>query len=211
MYFPIMMNLKGKKIVIVGGGPVAFQKLKAFQHTNANIHMVSPEITEEVKKWLKEHYVTWHCKNYESSDLEDANLIIAATNQRHVNDQIRKDKKPHQLFLQVDDPEASDFIMPAVIRRGKLSVAISTDGASPGLTRKLKKELEQQFDERYGEYVEFLERARKSILKEITDSEMKRTCLHRILDSVFYDLTIDGKYEERDELFQQLLLEGKNE
>src|SRR5690606_20545948 len=203
MYYPMMMNLEGKSVVVIGGGQVAFQKLKGLEHTKAHIKIVSPKISEVIKEWLKHHHAKWDCKHYDASDLEGADLIIAATDNREVHNQIRQDKKRHQLLLQVDNPACSDFILPAVLRRGKLSIAISTGGANPGLTRKIKNNLEKQFDHNFGEYVEFLEVARKTIINEITDAEIKRKCLKRLLASEFYELSIEGKIKERDELFQQ--------
>ncbi|NLY80574.1 MAG: siroheme synthase, partial [Lysinibacillus sp.] len=157
MYYPLMLNLKGKNIVIVGGGQVAYQKLKGLENTGSNIKIVSPTISINIKEWLTHHRAEWICKRYEATDIVDAYMIFATTNNRDVNEEIRRNKRPNQLLLIADNPEESDFISPAVLRRGKLSIAISTNGASPTLAKKIKKDLEEQFQESYADYVQFLE------------------------------------------------------
>lgn len=209
MYYPILLNLKGKKVVVVGGGAVAYQKLKTLEGTKATITIISPTINDEVERWLLKHDSTWICKQFEVNDIEEADLIIAATNDPKINDTIRHHAKKGQLVLQVDDAKKGDFIVPAVVRRGKLSISISTDGASPSLTRKIKKDIDEQFDVRFGEYVDFLDEARKFILNKVKDRTLKRKCLKKLLDSKFYDLTMDKKYDERNEYLQQLIKDGE--
>ncbi|MFC5557873.1 bifunctional precorrin-2 dehydrogenase/sirohydrochlorin ferrochelatase [Ureibacillus thermophilus] len=205
MYYPMMMNLEGKNVVIIGGGHVAYQKLKGLEGTNAIITVVSPEILPEIKEWILRHDAKWIPKEFEPSDIEHANLIFAATNQPAVQREIKKHKKNHQLLLLADRPNESDFITPATLHRGKLSISISTNGASPSLAKKIKKELEQQFDENFGEYVQFLEEARKMILNQIDDPSFRKYCLTRLLDSDFYKLTMKGNIEKRNQLLQNLL------
>lgn len=209
MYYPILLNLEGKHVVVIGGGLVAFQKLKTLEGTNASITIISPTIISEIEQWILHHSSKWLCKQFEPSDIEDVDMIIAATNNPIVNNEIRLHKKKGQLLLQVDDAKKGDFIVPAVVRRGKLSISVSTDGASPSLTRKLKKDIDEQFDERFGEYVDFLDEARTFILQEIQDTEVKRKCLKSLLDSKFYDLTMQEKFAERDIYLNQLIKEGK--
>lgn len=208
MYYPIMMNLKGKKVIVIGGGKVAYQKLKGLENTGAKITIISPILSSQVEEWLKHQDAKWIPKEFEPPDIEKADFIFATTNNADVNHYIRKSKKAHQYLLQADCPEESDFISPSVVRRGKLTIAISTNGASPALAKKLKKELEEQFDESFACYVQFLEDARKKILKEIHDADLKKKCLNRLLDSIFYDLTMNGKTDERDALLQQIIKEA---
>lgn len=207
MYYPILLNLEGKHVVVIGGGTVAFQKLKTLEGTKATITIISPLIISEIEKWIHQHNAKWLRKLYEPADIEKADMIIAATNDPKVNQTIRLHKKDRQLVLQVDNAKKGDFLVPAVVRRGKLSIAISTDGASPSLTKKIKKDIDQQFDDRFGEYVDFLHEARQFILKEIQHSERKRSCLKRLLDPIFYDLTMEEKYMEREHYLKQLIKE----
>lgn len=211
MYYPIMLNLKGKNVVVVGGGRVAYQKLKGLENMGANIKIISPNISSKIEEWLKQHDAVWIQKEYEPSDIENADVIFATTNNSVVNNEIRQQKGNHQLLLQADQPEESDFISPAVLRRGKLSIAISTNGASPALARKLKKKLENQFEESFADYVQFLEDARKCILDEINDTSLKKKVLNRLVEPIFYQLTIEGKVDERKKLLLQMIREGTYE
>ncbi|MFO7316005.1 MAG: bifunctional precorrin-2 dehydrogenase/sirohydrochlorin ferrochelatase [Bacilli bacterium] len=211
MYYPMMMKLEGKKVVIIGGGRVAFQKLKGLENTKAKITVVSPTIIPEMEEWLNEHDAIWIQKEFEPSDIEQADLIFATTNDPKVNQAIGLHKKGHQLLLRADHPKESDFITPAVVQRGKLTISISTDGASPGLSKKIKKELEQQFDENFGEYVQFLEDARRVVLKQIGDASLRKSILTRLLDPVFYELTMERKLKKRDHLLMDLIKSAIND
>src|SRR5690606_5419178 len=99
MYYPMMMKLEGKKVVIIGGGRVAFQKLKGLENTKAKITVVSPTIIPEMEEWLNEHDDIWIQKEFEPSDIEQADLIFATTNDPKVNQAIGLHKKGHQLLL----------------------------------------------------------------------------------------------------------------
>ena len=98
----------------------------------------------------------WKEKDFTAEDIQDAFLVIAATNQPEINHAIKKAAAPHQLISLVDNPEESDFILPAVVNQGKLSITVSTSGASPILAKKIKQEIADQYGPEYKEYVDFL-------------------------------------------------------
>lgn len=205
-YYPLMLNLTGKKVVVIGGGKIAAQKIRTLLQSDADITVISPNIHEEVQIELSHPKLRWVQKRFEpSSDIEDAFLIVAATNVPAVNLQVHEAAKPYQLIILVDRPDLSNFIVPATIRRGKLLLSVSTGGASPGLARKLKKDLAKQFDDQYEEYLEFLERARKQILHEITDVQKKRQCLRDLLHPLFLELTRQGNDTKREAHLRALI------
>ncbi|MFE4522442.1 bifunctional precorrin-2 dehydrogenase/sirohydrochlorin ferrochelatase [Cytobacillus firmus] len=180
-YFPLLMNLDYKKVVIVGGGHVARQKAEALLPTKAQLTVISPEITEKLQQYINEGLVTWKEKSFEPADLEDAALIFAVTNDEEVNNAVEEAAQHWQLLSRADAKGRVDFINPAVVRRGEFVLTVSTSGGSPGLTSKVKGELEEQYGEHYAQYVSFLKEARQRILEKFTGNE-KKQLLAELLD-----------------------------
>jgi len=180
-YFPLMVNIDFKKVVIVGGGHVARQKVEALLPTNAQITVISPTVTDKLKTYLDEGRAVWKQKLFEPADLDDAALIFAATNDEAVNDAVEEATQHWQLLNRADALGRMDFMNPAVVRRGDFVVTVSTTGASPALTRKVKADLEEQYDKSYADYVAFLKKARLLILKNY-EGDAKKTALAQLLE-----------------------------
>ena len=173
-YFPLLMNVDYKKVVIVGGGHVARQKAEALLPTKAQVTVISPVVTEKLEQYIHEGLVTWKEKSFEPADLDDAALIFAVTNDEEVNNAVEEAAQHWQLLSRADAKGRIDFINPAVVRRGEFVLTVSTSGASPGLTRKVKSELAEQYGEHYAQYVSFLKEARQRILGKFTGDEKKQ-------------------------------------
>jgi precorrin-2 dehydrogenase/sirohydrochlorin ferrochelatase len=184
-YYPINLDLDGKKVVVIGGGKIAERKITGLMETRADITVISLELTYRLNEYAQAGKITWKEKGFTDLDIQDAFLIIAATNQREVNLAVQKAAKPHQLISLVDDPEASNFILPSVVKRGRLSIAVSTSGASPTLAKQIKHEIAEQYGSEYKEYVDFLFTSRKYILQEVQDPKLKRTLLSAITEPSF--------------------------
>lgn len=185
--YPIMLQLEGKKVVVVGGGKVAERKVNGLLGTGARVSVISPVVTVELRRLASQGVIDWKEKLFSPDDMKDAFLIFAATNDRELNQFIRNSAGVHQLVTIADDPDESDFHVPAHFHRGRLSIAVSTGGASPTLASRIRAELEQQFDERYEEYLEFLYKARQQILKEVADPVIKRKILKAIVTTEFFN------------------------
>ncbi|REJ16949.1 MAG: NAD(P)-binding protein [Bacillaceae bacterium] len=201
MYYSAMLNIKGKKTVVVGGGKVAERKIKALLDACADITVVSPDLSDHLLRMHQEKKISWKQKTFEKDDVNGAFLVIAATNEREVNEQVYQSCEAHQLINVVDAPEKSNIIMPATFKRGDLIISVSTSGKVPGLARKLKNNLAEQFDEHFADYVEFLKEGRKRVLEEINDPEQKRMVLHQLLDKSF----LEASNEERHKQLEMLL------
>jgi precorrin-2 dehydrogenase/sirohydrochlorin ferrochelatase len=180
--YPIHVDLSGKEVVVAGGGPVAFRKIRDLFMESTKITVVSPNAIKEIKDLHKQKKLTWISRNIRKDDYEKAFLIVAATNSRKVNGEIAAGVDENQLINVADQPELGNFIIPSVVKRGKLVLSVSTSGASPSLSISIKKELQQRYSEDYESYLEFLydcrlfikqkysERHRKDLLKKLTDS-----------------------------------------
>jgi precorrin-2 dehydrogenase / sirohydrochlorin ferrochelatase len=202
-YYPIMIRMEGKKVVVVGGGKVSERKVRGLLGTGANITVISPDLTNELRRLAGNREIEWKEKLFTAGDLKDAFMIFATTNDRELNHSIWSLANDHQLVIKADDPDGSDFHVPSHLKRGRLSIAVSTTGASPKLASNIRKELAQQFDESYEDYLDFLFQARQRILREVKDTTIKNRLLSALVSSEF----LTSKDREGD--FNRLLEEMK--
>jgi precorrin-2 dehydrogenase/sirohydrochlorin ferrochelatase len=184
-FYPITLKLTGKKAVIIGGGKVAERKIYGLLGTNAAITVIAPNVTEGIKQFVEDKQILWQKKTFSIEDIQDAFMIFAATNDKNLNRSIKEAAEAHQLVLVADDPESSDFHVPSLIRRGRLNIAVSTGGASPVLARRIREQLEQEFDDRYVDYLEFLFLTRQRILQDFNNPDLKKELLMRIASQEF--------------------------
>lgn len=181
----LMIELTGKKVIIVGGGRIAARKGKTLAKEKTTITFIAPHFSEDVLELSEQHGYELIVKEATPNDLVDAFLVILATNDREVNQALAISLSSNQLVCVVDRAEEGNVQFPATVRRGHLQLAISTGGASPKLTRKLKRELESQFDESWTSYLDFLAKCRE-IIKNLPLSEQeKNDRLSLLLDERF--------------------------
>jgi precorrin-2 dehydrogenase len=179
--FPMFVKLEGRKCLVVGAGKIAAPKIESLLQAGANVRVVAPEVNVQVQNWVVSGSVIWEPKNFEPSDLEDIFLVIAATSSPEVNASVFENARSrHLLCNSVDDPEHCDFYYPAVVRRGKLQFAISTEGNSPALAQKLRKDLEAQYGPEYEAWLDELGEARQKLFASDMDAEERRQKLHEL-------------------------------
>ena len=207
-YFPLLMNVDYKKVVIVGGGHVAGQKIEALLPTKAQVTVISPAVTETVQRYVNEGLVTWKGKAFEPADVDDAILIFAVTDDEEVNNAVEEATQHWQLLSRADAKGRVDFINPAVVRRGGFVVTVSTSGASPGLTRKVKADLAGQFGDHYATYVTFLKEARRQIL-QVFDGDVKKQLLAELLDPQILQWFEQGEDQKCQAWLQQRIGESQ--
>ena len=146
-YYPVYLNLRGRRCVIVGGGTVAEGKIGRLLDSGADICVVSPDATPGIRQFVADGAVRWEQRKYQHGDLEGAFIAIAATNVREVNRLIFEEAEQRSVMLNaVDDPPNCSFIAPSIVQRGPVTLAISTSGVSPALARKLRESLQESAD-----------------------------------------------------------------
>ncbi|WP_332649846.1 precorrin-2 dehydrogenase/sirohydrochlorin ferrochelatase family protein [Lysinibacillus sp. 54212] len=204
-YFPLLMNIDYKKVVVVGGGHVARQKVEALLPTKADVTVVSPNVTEKLQHYISEGTVKWKGKYFEPVDLDDAALIFAVTDSEEVNNAVEEATQHWQLLSRADAKGRVDFINPAVVRQGDLVLTVSTSGASPGLTRKIKEDLVEQYDDSYAQYVAFLKEARERILSKL-QGDAKKHALSALLEPYVHEWIQNGEIAKCEEYLQRLLV-----
>ncbi|WP_226674719.1 bifunctional precorrin-2 dehydrogenase/sirohydrochlorin ferrochelatase [Rossellomorea aquimaris] len=187
---PVMIDVKGKQITIVGGGKVAFRKLSVFYEQGARITVISPEVVEQIKVLHDENKVLWIKREVRRDDVRHAFIVIAATNKRWVNEQVKMYSEENQLLCVVDDGDCGNMQMVSFKQKGKLTIAVSTGGASPFLAKKLTNEFIQSFDETYIEKLSIISSKRKDIKSSDLSEGEKRKLLKELsseLDEVEHE------------------------
>ncbi|WP_299831043.1 NAD(P)-dependent oxidoreductase [uncultured Metabacillus sp.] len=146
---PLHIDVKGKQILIVGGGKIAFRRLLLFLHEGANITLISPEVIPEIEEYARQNKLHWIKKEIEQADLEQVFLIIAATNDPSINEWIAEQAGVNQLVNVVSKAEKGNVIVPESVKKGRLTLSVSTNGASPKLAKQICEQLSEQFDDRF--------------------------------------------------------------
>jgi precorrin-2 dehydrogenase/sirohydrochlorin ferrochelatase len=179
--FPIFMKLEGRSCLVVGAGTVGEPKINSLVRAGASVRVVALHATAAVAEWAQAGAITWEARAFNSADLDGTFLVIAATNSGDVNAAIFHQARQLNILCNVvDDPEHCDFYYPAVVRRGDLQLAISTNGQSPALAQRIRRELEMQFGPEYGTWLEELGRARQELFASKIDPEQRRRLLHEL-------------------------------
>src|SRR5258707_13920885 len=174
-YFPVFFDLAGQKVLIVGGGDVALRKVSLLERTGASITVVAPEIAPELMARATAGTLKLAMREFEPSDLDGARLVIVATSHRAVNRWIAKLSESRNIPVNVvDDAQASRFIVPAIVDRDPVLVAISTGGTSPVLARRLRERLEALIPARIGELASWLKALRSASRRKLRDTDERR-------------------------------------
>jgi precorrin-2 dehydrogenase/sirohydrochlorin ferrochelatase len=179
--FPIFLKLEGRRCLVVGAGSIAEGKIRGLLQAGASVEVVAPKAVPQIEEWFGQGLLDWKPRNFEPSDLDHVSVVIAATPLREVNGQIfREARLRNVLCNSVDDPENCDFYYGAIVQRGDLQIAISTNGRSPALAQRLREELEEQFGPEYEAWLHELGAARDQMFAANLDVETRRKLLHQM-------------------------------
>ena len=210
-YYPVMLDITGKKCVIIGGGKVASRKAASLITYGAEITVISKEICPEIKELLKQGLISRESKNYYKDCLKNAYIVFAATDNPEINQLIASDAKNLNISANIADaPELCSFMVPAKLEQGDLTIAISTNGKSPGLAKKIRQDLEKEFDIYYSEFLDLLGYFREKSLKELPDQTTRETFLNSLIYSDALELLKLGKISQVKENFENIFKNYKN-
>lgn len=189
MLYPINIDLTDMKITIVGGGKVAYRKCKNFLAFGKNIRVISPKFIDEFNL-IKENIELIY-DEYKEEYLKDSFIVVAGTNNKETNKNIgiycRKNGK---LVNVVDDIELSNYTVPSYVKRGDLLISISTGGKSPSLSSKIKKEIEEKYDESYEEYINILGEIRNKVIKKYENISERKNILNSLINLTLEELIL---------------------
>ena len=179
--FPIFLKLDGKRCLVVGAGKVGEAKIAGLIQTGARVHVVALQASQAVHEWAKAGKIVLELRAYVPADFEGASLAVIATSNPQLNKSIYQEAERRGILCNVVDvPEYCDFYYPAVVRRGDLQIAISTNGQSPSLAQKLRQQLERQFGLGYARWIAELGATRNLILASDLDAKRKSELLHSL-------------------------------
>jgi precorrin-2 dehydrogenase / sirohydrochlorin ferrochelatase len=182
-YYPVFVNLQGKRCLVVGGGEVATRKAQGLLEADAQVFVVSPRLSRALANLVVQGVIEHRPGPFHADDVLGCTLVIGATNHPGVNQAVCMAARKHNIWVNiVDTPDACDFIAPAVVRRGALQVAISTGGYSPTLAKRIRLQLEEQYGPEYAPLLEELGQERERIRHLIGDPDLRKA---------YYDLLVD--------------------
>jgi precorrin-2 dehydrogenase/sirohydrochlorin ferrochelatase len=176
--YPIFLKLEGHKVLIVGGGLIAEQKIEAVLRSATDVTVVSPQITPRIRLWAHQGRIKHIGLNFRPGMTRGCFLVIAATDSEETNRAVYQEaRESGALANAVDDPGCCDFYAPAVVSRGDFQIAVSTGGNSPALSQQVRKQLEQDFGPEYETWTAWLGRIREMMRKVLPRSDRRKELL----------------------------------
>lgn len=204
-YYPLFLDITGRKCVVVGGGNVAERKVERLFACGARVEVVGKSLTSLLAAWNGEGKIVHRDADYEDSCLADAFLVIGATDDEAVNGRIARDARALGIPVNiVDDPALCDFILPSIVERGDLTITVSTGGRSPALAKKIRKELEAVYGREYAILLQILGELRGKVIAGGRPSDENRGCFEAVVSSEILDHIRAKRWKHVNELILRL-------
>lgn len=197
-FYPVFLDIEGKRAVVIGGGPVAHRKAASLIEAGAAVTVISSEAVPAIKALADKGILFHKARRYRKGDIRGAVVAIAATDDPSVNERVATEAKALGILINCATPPGSgNFIVPSSIKRGALTLAISTAGASPALSKRLRLDLDAFLGIRYSWFLEFLEEARVRLKEEVEDEAARQEILRKLVD---YCLSGDAGTSKKEAL-----------
>lgn len=185
-YYPVNLDVRGKACLVVGAGEVALRKVRALLDADADVTVVAPEVHPGLKAL---EGVEIRERPFRDIDLHGAFVVVVATGDPIVNRSVARDAADFGCLVNiVDCPALSNFTVPATLRRGELAIAVSTGGASPALSRRIREKLEEQFGEEYADFVAVLGEIRREVFDKVPESECRPEVFRQLTDEKWLEV-----------------------
>lgn len=185
---PIFVKLRDRVVVVVGGGAVAEGKMDGLFTAGARVRVVAPQVTPAIAQWIAQRKVEWRAKKFAPADLDGAYLVVAATSAPGVNEVVFNEADARGILCNaVDDVEHCHFYYGSVVQRGDLQIAVSTNGKSPALAQRLRRQLEKQFGPEYELWLEWLGAARELLRAGDSSANSKKALLHHLASQPMFE------------------------
>jgi len=208
-YYPVNLDIKGRKCLVIGGGEVGTRKVKSLLECMASVTVVSPAASEKLLKLSGLDMITLIKRSYVESDLEGMFLVICATDDEKLNRQVSRDAEKLNMLCNIADrPEACNFILPSVVKRGDLVISISTSGKSPAYAKKLRKDLEKQYGEEYGILIRMMGAIRSRLLREQHEPEAHKHIFEELIEKDLLNMIRDNDTGRINSVLFNILGEG---
>jgi precorrin-2 dehydrogenase/sirohydrochlorin ferrochelatase len=208
-YYPAILDIAGRRALVVGAGKVGEGKVAGLVNAGAAVKVVSLTATPQVKSWAEEGKIELELRRYESSDLDGRFLVIAATEDNDTNVSVFEDAERRQMLCNVVDvTHLCNFILPSIVRRGDLAIAVSTGGASPALARRIRISLSECYGDEYAVALELLGSLRAELKARYPAPDERKVIFERMVYSELMDLIRAGDAEAIEAWVQRCIDEG---
>ena len=205
-YYPIFIDLQGKKAIVVGGGAVAQRKIETLLECGAVVHVVARQLTSALSRYAEEGKIRLMGHEFRGSYLNGASVVIAATDDPLINHQVSMNAREKGLLINaVDQPSDCNFIVPSVLRRGDLMIAVSTSGKSPALAKNVRETLGKKFGSEYELLLILMGHLRKEILSRGLSQAENRRIFHKLVDSGLLKAIDDKNWNEAASIINRII------
>jgi precorrin-2 dehydrogenase/sirohydrochlorin ferrochelatase len=208
-YYPAILDIAGRRALVVGAGKVGEGKIAGLMNAGAEVKVVSLTATPQVQRWAEEGAIELELRPYESGDLDGRFLVIAATDRSDTNVRVFEDAEQRQMLCNVVDvTHLCNFILPSIVRRGDLAIAVSTGGASPALARRIRISIGECYGDEYAVAMELLGSLREELKARYPSPEDRKVIFERMVYSDLMDLVRAGDAEAIEAWVQTCIDEG---
>jgi precorrin-2 dehydrogenase / sirohydrochlorin ferrochelatase len=208
-YYPVNLDIKDRKCLVVGGGDVGTRKVITLLECGASVTVVSIIASEKVIKLAESNRIELKKRSYKETDLDGMFLVICATDNEELNLQVSKDAEKLNMLCNIADrPEACNFILPALVKRGDLVIAVSTSGKSPAFAKKVRKDLEKQYGPEYADFLKLMGAIRKNLLSTSHEPEEHKHLFEKLISRDIVQLIKNNEADKIDFILSETLGEG---
>lgn len=205
-FYPINLNIEGRPCLVVGGGGVGTRKVQGLLECGARVTLVSPQATATLAELADSGQIVWKRRDYSAADMPGQFLVMGATDDEALNRQVHADALAHGVLCNIADrPALCQFILPAVVRRGDLLLAVSTSGQSPAMAKRLRRQLQAQFGDEYATALDLLGAVRRQLLAEAHAPEAHKPIFEHLLEAGIVDLVRQGRHAEIQALLGKVM------
>ncbi len=206
VYYPIMVDLTDREVLVVGGGSVAGRKITTLLEYGAVVSLVSRELSPEIKGYIENGRIRYLGEEFSMVYLKEKFLVIAATDDPELNHRISQVAEEKGMLINaVDQPADCNFIIPSIIKKGDLVVAVSTSGKSPALAKKIRKQLTEYFGDEYEPFLRMMGRIRSEVLSSGSDPEENSRLFTRIVESELFNAIRGGALDDAALILTEIL------
>lgn len=205
-YYPVNLNLEKKDCLVVGGGAVAERKIRRLLEYGAKVTVVSPKFNQGIIRLSKQNKILIYKHHVNLRDIVRRFLVISATGERRINSLVSQYCKESDILVNVvDSPGECNFILPSVVRKGDLTISISTDGIAPALAKKIRGMLEKKFGVEYAKLLKIMKKIRPRALKKIKNTKLRRIFFEKAVNYGIVQLLKRGQEKQVKEKLEQIL------
>lgn len=205
-YYPVYIEMRDQPVVVIGGGKIAEGKVDGLLAVHAHVTVISPELTPRLRDLVKQDQIRYLERTYQTGDLAGAFMVICATDRADINHRVWQEATAnHQLVNVVDDTPRCNFIAPSILRKGDLTIAISTSGKAPALAVRLKERLQRELGPEYERFLELAGELREPLARNVPDFETRKALWYELVDSEILDVLAEGDEAAAREIISRVV------